>query len=411
MPSTHTQTHKFIVAQLGARRDYAIPKMLHEAGMLEHCYTDICAVKGWPRLLNITPDAVRPAGLKRLLGRVPRGVPTNKITAFTRFGWEYQQRSASSTTSTETTTTHLWAGKRFCELILGEGLKGVDGVYTFNSAGLELLTAAKKGGLRTVMEQTIAPKEIEMKLLEKEHQRHPGWEPHAAANLATNDFISRERAEWAQADLILCGSEFVRESIAACDGPVERCAVVPYGVDVRFSIPERPPHNGPLRVLTIGAVGLRKGSPYVLEAAKRLRGKAEFRMVGSVDVLLEAETKLRSAIDLIGSIPRAEILEQYIWADVFLLPSLCEGSATVVYEALSAGLPVICTHNTGSVVRDGVEGYIVPHQNFEEIVKRVEQLANDSELLQHMAASARERAEAFLLSIYRRNLLKTLSTL
>ena len=47
-------------------------------------------------------------------------------------------------------------------------------------------------------------------------------------------------------------------------------------------------------------------------------------------------------------------------ADVFVFPSLFEGSAVVTYEALAAGLPSVVTPSAGSVVRDGVEGFIVP---------------------------------------------------
>ena len=71
--------------------------------------------------------------------------------------------------------------------------------------------------------------------------------------------------EWNEAEVILCPCEFVRESIARCGGPVEKCVVVPYGVDISDpspGIPVQKPEskNRPLRVLTVGAVGLRKGS-------------------------------------------------------------------------------------------------------------------------------------------------------
>lgn len=113
-------------------------------------------------------------------------------------------------------------------------------------------------------------------------------------------------------------------------------------------------------MLTVGAVGLRKGSPYVGGVSRLLAGEVEFRMVGPLELLPEAQKKLAASVELTGPIPRSEMRKQFEWADVFLLPSLCEGSAISVYEALAAGLPVICTENTGSVVRNGIDGYIVP---------------------------------------------------
>ncbi len=81
-----------------------------------------------------------------------------------------------------------------------------------------------------------------------------------------------------------------------------------------------------------------------------------------------------------------------------LLPSLCEGSATAVYEALAAGLPVICTPNTGSVVRHGIDGYIVPIRDVHETAQILRQLADNPALLARMSESARERV---LISPYR----------
>src|SRR5262249_26998163 len=158
-------------------------------------------------------------------------------------------------------------------------------------------------------------------------------------------------AEWQLADIIVCGSSFVRDGIADCGGPAERCVVVPYGVDHRFRLPPRTDHDAPLRVLVVGAVGLRKGSPYVLAAARALRGRAAFRLVGAIEASPRASVLLSEVVELTGSVPRSAMLQHFAWADVLLLPSVCEGSATAIYEALAASLPVICTANSGSVVR------------------------------------------------------------
>ena len=59
---------KFIVAQLGARMHYAIPRMLQQVGMLEHFYTDICAVKGMGRFVKKLPQKMlRPKGPEKKL--------------------------------------------------------------------------------------------------------------------------------------------------------------------------------------------------------------------------------------------------------------------------------------------------------------------------------------------------------
>lgn len=396
--------NKLLVAQLGARRHYAVPRMLHAHERLDRLCTDVCAVKGFPRLLGWLPKALQPAPVKRLLGRTPDGIPAGRIRAFNDLGFEYARRRMGAATPTEATAAHLWAGRNFCERILERGLGNADGVYTFNSAGLELLAHGRRSGLRTVMEQTIAPMQIEIELLREEHERFPDWQEPMPANGVAAEFIAREKAEWAESDLILCGSEFVRDGIAQCGGPAERCTVVPYGVDGLFRPPERSRLPGPLRVLIAGEIGLRKGSPHVLAAARLLGSRAQFRMVGSISVRPATLGELKAHLEVKGPVMRSAMLDEYAWADVFLLPSLCEGSAAVTYEALACGLPVVTTPNTGSIVRDGQDGFIVPVRNPEAIASRLEAFAAKPDLVRAFSSSARERSQEGTLEAYARRL-------
>jgi glycosyltransferase involved in cell wall biosynthesis len=402
----------FAVCQLGARMHYAVPRLLASSGNLEMLFTDICAAKGWPRWLRAMPESWQPPGLRRLLGRVPRGIPAARIVAFNGLGLEYSRRRSAARTPTESTAVHLWAGTKFCELIIRAGLGMAAGVYAFNTAALELLAFARSRGLKTALEQTIAPTEIESRLLAREFAAHPDWEPAAAQNAHEAELAGRERAEWEHADLIFCGSEFVRQGIAECGGPAERCVVVPYGVDTGFAAAPRPPHDGPLRVLTVGAVGLRKGSPYVLAAARALRGHATFRIVGATASLSpQTRERIRADLELCGAVPRAEIFRHYEWADVFLLPSVCEGSATATYEALAAGLPVIATPNTGAHLTESASGFTVPVGDANAIVEKLTALSANRPLLREMSAAAREQSRALAFEAYGRRLIEALTTL
>jgi glycosyltransferase involved in cell wall biosynthesis len=391
----------FTVAQLGARRHYAVPAILQSAGLLEHFFTDISAIKGWPRLATLMPPKLRPQGLRRLIGRIPQGVPAERVTAFNLVGLRYARLLRRHLSEGEQAAINIWAGTTFCNLVRDRGLGSASGVYVFSSAGLELLKAAKSEGRRAVLEQVIAPRRIEIALMKHEQEAFPDWQARAPSSEYVDAFCAREEAEWSLADLILCGSEFVRAGIAECNGPAERCVVVPYGVASHAGEnPVRAAHGGPLRVLVVGAVGLRKGSPYVELAAKRLKGRATIRMLGPLDVSPKARAGLSASVELVGSVPRSQVAEHLAWADVFLLPSLCEGSAAATYEALAAGLPVICTPNTGSVVRSGVEGFIVPIRDVDAIVNSIDRLIEDRELRLSMSENARKRAQEFDLTSY-----------
>jgi glycosyltransferase involved in cell wall biosynthesis len=163
-----------------------------------------------------------------------------------------------------------------------------------------------------------------------------------------------------------------------------------------------------LRVLLAGEIGFRKGAPYVLQAARSTKALAEFRWCGPVGILPAAAAQLREHVELRGIVPRQLMAEHYAWADVFLLPSICEGSAAVCYEALAAGVPVITTENAGSVVRHGIEGFIVPIRDSRAIAERLEMLHRDPELLESMSGAALERARDFTLKKYGERLLTAL---
>jgi glycosyltransferase involved in cell wall biosynthesis len=398
----------YVVAQLGARMHYAVPRILHATDQLEHLFTDLYAESGWPRWLNALPASMQPGSLRRVAGRVPKGVPSERITAFNLLGLRYAHRRRNARSSLDFTRAFLWAGKSFCKKIMSYGLGEASGVYVFNTAGLEVLESARTARRRTVVEQTIAPLRFEHRLLQAERESFPAWQKPIETNSDFESLCQREEAEWRVADTIVCGSAFVRDGIAACGGPRQRCVVVPYGVDQRFRLPPRGNHDGPLRVLTVGAVGLRKGAPHLLAAARMLRGKATFRLVGGIECNPTADGLTGGDVELVGSVPNSEMLQHFAWADIFLLPSLCEGSATSIYEALSASLPVVCTPNCGSVVRDGIDGIIIPIRDKDAIAEAVLRLADDPALRRQMAENAGRRAAAFGFESYGQSLLAAL---
>ena len=404
-----TNTLAFNVALMGARMHYAVPRLFHQHGALARFYADICATQGWPRALRLLPSRCLPAAVQRLAGRVPQGIPPRLVLAFTRFGLEYQRRRSQARSISEMTAAHLWAGATFGQLVLeAEPAQSTD-LYCFNSASLELLRAWRGRGRLSMVEQTIAPRRIEEQIVSQEHLTFPGWQEPLPQDANVEAYMEREEEEWRHADVIVCGSEFVRQGVHACGGPRERCVVVPYGIDLHgcFAGQRAELAGRPLRVLTVGEVGLRKGTPYVLEAARQLAGRVQVRMAGPMALLPERADELRRHVEWVGIVPRREIAAHYLWADVFLLPSLCEGSATVTYEALGAGLPVIATASTGSIIEPNVSGFCVAEGDASEIVSVLEKFLEDPQLLKVMSVEARRRAKQGGLTAYGERLMST----
>jgi glycosyltransferase involved in cell wall biosynthesis len=91
-----------------------------------------------------------------------------------------------------------------------------------------------------------------------------------------------------------------------------------------------------------------------------------------------------------------------------VLPSVAEGSAEATYEALAAGLPVITTEAAGSVVRHGIDGWVVPERDSVALAEAIERIIGDRHLRATMSLAARERAREYTVERYGERLVAAL---
>ncbi len=396
-----------LVAMIGARRHYSVPRALHEGGVLERFYTDLCADVGVLRgIASVVPPPLIGENFKKMLGRHVAGVPADKITSFTAFGLRRTLRARRTKSPDRRVRAYADWNAEFGRLVVGSWPSEADGVYVFNGAGLEIMEHAADRGATRILDQTAAPWAVEESTLAEERKRWPGWDYEGATRADWMPMAEREQREWSLADTIICGSPYVLESIRTLMGPCKKCVVVPYGISagsLRAGGRER--REGPLRVLFAGTVQLRKGIQYVMEAAKVLDPKAfVFRAVGPIRVAQKGVYALEQHVELAGYMSRVSLEKQYEWADVLVLPSVSEGSANVCYEALAAGLPVITTSHAGSVVRDGMDGFVVPIRSAGAIAAKLGMMEAKRDMLQEMSQSALQRARAFTFQNYAENL-------
>lgn len=409
---------KVAVAMLGARMHYAVPRLLHEAGLLERFFTDSYAGnKPWlEALLRSLPRRASPRGLQRWLGRKDAVLPPDKVSSFESLGLWYAWARARARKHSERQVVYREIARRFTVRVLETGLGQASIIWGFNGASLELFRAAKDQGRHTILEQTILPAELEFRLMREEIARRPGWQPHLDIPELDRATFARARQEWELADCIVAGSNFVRAGLEECGVAPGKVRVVPYGVDVgRFSPAPVQEHHGDgavLRVLFVGEVGLRKGAPDLLDALAQLGAeKVHARLAGRVALAPGRIAPFARVATFLGAVPRVQMPALYRWADVFVLPSIVEGSATVTYEALLSGLPVITTPNAGSIVNDGVNGFIVPIRDPDALAEAIGRYADDRDLLAaHRAACLRGRARAGL-DRYRADLVSVVSSL
>ena len=389
---------------------YAVPALLAKAGMLERFYTDMCGNIGLVKALHsLWPATLRPRIIRRLLGRkLPSEIPTSLVSTcalrtFIHYG--LKQLPVTSPSWLPNLDPEVWVRHQ----ILHDGFLQANALYTnFVNSDLDVVQQAKEQGLYVVHETIMSPEAPY--ILREERDRYAGIEHQDPQDEIEQDTV-RDRQKWLMSDLILAPSVYVRNAIVRMGGNPEYIALVPYGIAEEWLTYQPNPQRG--RVLFVGSVGLRKGSHYLAEATRILQDRGvsgQVRVVGPHDPKLVKKPEFKGPT-YVGQVPRSDVRAEFMQADFFVLPTLCEGMATVHLEALACGLPVITTPNCGSVVRDGVEGFIVPIRDAEALADRMEQLLTDDNLRQQLSCNARQRAQEFTWSKYGERLLQAICTL
>ncbi|GJD16226.1 glycosyl transferase group 1 [Rivularia sp. IAM M-261] len=377
-----TFDQKLLIAQLGARKHYQEALLFHRWGILDKFYTDFYS--GHNFIVNILRCSSiynrLPSFLKKSLDRYEPGLKDAKIIHFPKFGYQYVQ-SLKQASPEQASQIFVSGGQEFCTLILQHGLGKSNIIYGFNSACLELFEYANKKGICCILDQTLADYSLVHQLLLEEEERWQDWSltPFTVSN-ADLKLMQREHCEQDLADYIICGSNFVKDSLIARGVDANKVVVVPLGrlkeknlIKPKPFIQTAQQRGDELRILFVGSVGLRKGIPYLLEALRLIQGKIPFtcQVAGSLEIKPERISEYSDICNFLGRIPRSQVKDLYSWADVFILPSICEGSAMVTYEALSLGLPIITTYNSGSIIRDKVDGFITPIRDIEAIADKL----------------------------------------
>ena len=278
-----------------------------------------------------------------------------------------------------------WADKRF-DAAVGRWLRRSGPpalVHAFENSALCTLRAARELGATTVLDVPSAHEYYRQVVLEE------------GGDTSGFTSYSRLRAERELADYLFVPSEFTMRCLVEHGVPVEKIVVIPLGANVEQFSPVCDRKDGMFRVLYVGQISLRKGVRYLLEAWRRQSlPNAELLLVGGADA--DGRKILRQYEGIyrwVGNVPRCDVHHWFQQSDVFVLPSLADTWGLVVSEAMAAGLPVIKTSSCGAVVRDEVDGFIVPPRDIEALQEKIAFLYAHPELGREMGARARALIE------------------
>lgn len=210
----------------------------------------------------------------------------------------------------------------------------------------------------------------------------------------------------ARARFICAISSYGRSQVMRASDPRDwdKIEVIPLGVDCNVYTPR--PHRdtpGCFEILFVGSLAPSKGLPVLVGAIHRLvqQGRTvHLRLVGDGPerARLEKEIvarRLESHVTLEGACNQERVLELYRQADLFALASFAEGVPVVLMEAMAMEIPCVATWITGipELIRNGMDGVLVPPADEEQLAAAIGRLMDDPELRLKLGRSARLRVQ------------------
>lgn len=207
-------------------------------------------------------------------------------------------------------------------------------------------------------------------------------------------------AKWTikAADKIICYTEPEKQQLIDLGINPKNIAVIHNGIDTDLFVPGKKNFHNNMKLLWIGRFHRGKGVDYLVDAFKLLINKypnLKLLMVGRGTDRERIKEKIKylkmdKYIELIDFVPNADIVKLYQRSSVFILPSLEEGVPRTILEAMSCGIPVVCSNlpQLVNIVSDG--GFLVPAQDSEMLADRVSEILSNKILAKKMGENGRE---------------------
>lgn len=210
--------------------------------------------------------------------------------------------------------------------------------------------------------------------------------------------INKCLKEFQEVDYICVPSTFAYESFLEYGVDKRKMILLPYGVDLERFTPGRK-KDEIFRVLYVGLLSFRKGVQHLLAAWSKL-GLKNAQLVLAGPTLGEFKGVFTryanlSNIKYVGF--AKDIVSLYRESSILVLPSIEDGFGLVVLEAMASGIPALVSQNVGAkdCLTDAEDGFIVPAQDTDAIIERIDYLYRNQQKLKEMGQAARLKAQGY----------------
>ena len=275
------------------------------------------------------------------------------------------------------------------------------------------IEAAKRNGVKVLVDHSAGAPQF---VVEKVYGR----------KLEPKNYWYTVMQDCLKADLLMVDCDWVKQTFLMYGYPEEKIRVVYMGLDLKFNGLKKWGRNldgigrspeKPLRVVFTGGFDHHKGNEYFLGVVERLIDSGRcfsFMAIGSYNVSDEQRKKYPravAAIDFKGHLPQDEMCRLMVDSHVYLFPSLSEGCAKSAYEALSMGLCVVCTKETGLPMTDGKEGFLIKSRDVDSIVERLLWLIDNPSEMRRVGEAGTELMKGYTWEAYAENVKKVYAEL
>lgn len=157
-----------------------------------------------------------------------------------------------------------------------------------------------------------------------------------------------------------------------------------------------------IHILCIGKYEIRKHHLMLLDVVRQLQDKYRLHLtlVGEATNRFQKdyceqvrsyvkEHHMEDIVTVKTNVPRGRMAQEYLAADVYIIPSTLEMASVSQLEAMSYSLPVICsdTNGTACYVEDGVTGYQFRDCDQEDLLEKLDEMLSDKDRMKEMGAA------------------------
>lgn len=264
------------------------------------------------------------------------------------------------------------------------------GLYGYPYGSLPLFHEAKKKNIICFYELTTGYYKELKKITQHEKLINPEWASSIKIYEEDDEILHKLDDELNLADCIIVASTYIKTTLLAHNYPANKIHIIPYGFPNIVKRNYRTITNK-IKILYAGNISQLKGLSYMFKALDSLSDKVELSLAGSI-----SDTNCKPLMmeirkhKYLGALSHDILLKEMRTNDILLFPSLCDGYGLVINEAMSQGLPVIASYNSGGpdVITHGINGWLVPHANSNEITKILSYIIDHPEEIERVGKNA-----------------------